>query len=183
MNGDEIVDLLGFARGRGAESASSSTMDVGRATGWTAAQVLSRTEILDRVAGAFGPIEPAAKEPSAPADRFRLPDGTPFGVIASTTAPFCRDCDRARLTADGVLYACLYATRGLDLRGPLRADATDADLRRAHHAVLGRAHRPRGGSAAGHARPAVADPGEHAQAGSALRNAHPRRLGGSAASG
>ncbi len=128
VNDDEIVDLLGFARARGAEIRFIEYMDVGGATGWTAAQVLSRTEILERVAGAFGPIEPASKEPSAPADRFRLPDGTPFGVIASTTAPFCRDCDRARLTADGVLYACLYATRGLDLRGPLRAGATDADL-------------------------------------------------------
>ena len=49
-------------------------------------------------------------------------------MIASTTAPFCRDCDRARLTADGVLYLCLYATRGLDLRGPIRAGASDAEL-------------------------------------------------------
>ena len=63
------------------------------------------------------------------ADRFLLRDGTPFGVIASTTAPFCRACDRARLTADGMLYLCLYATRGLDLRDPLRQGATDAELR------------------------------------------------------
>jgi cyclic pyranopterin phosphate synthase len=90
--------------------------------------VVSRAEILERLADAFGPIAAAAKEAAAPADRFRLPDGTPFGVIASTTAPFCRECDRARLTADGVLYLCLYATRGLDLRAPLRAGASDADL-------------------------------------------------------
>ena len=128
VNDDEIADLLAFARARGAEIRFIEYMDVGGATGWTAAQVMSRDEILERVAGAFGPIAPASKEPSAPADRFRLPDGTPFGVIASTTAPFCRDCDRARLTADGVLYLCLYATRGLDLRGPLRAGATDAEL-------------------------------------------------------
>jgi GTP 3',8-cyclase len=128
VNDDEIVDLIAFARERGGEIRFIEYMDVGGATGWSTAQVVSRAEILERVADAFGPIAPAAKEPSAPADRFRLPDGTPFGVIASTTAPFCRDCDRARLTADGVLYLCLYATRGLDLRAPLRAGASDAEL-------------------------------------------------------
>ena len=60
---------------------------------------------------------------SAPADRFRLPDGLTFGIIASTTAPFCEDCDRSRLTADGLWYLCLYAARGIDLRGPLRGGA------------------------------------------------------------
>jgi cyclic pyranopterin phosphate synthase len=128
VNDDEIPDLVAFARERGGEIRFIEYMDVGGATGWSAAQVVSRAEILERVADAFGPIAPAEKESSAPADRFRLPDGTPFGVIASTTAPFCRDCDRARLTADGVLYLCLYATRGLDLRAPLRAGASDADL-------------------------------------------------------
>ncbi len=118
-------------------------MDVGGATGWSAAQVMSRAEILERIVDAFGPIAPASKEPAAPADRFRLPDGTPFGVIASTTAPFCRDCDRARLTADGVLYLCLYATRGLDLRAPLRAGASDADLAALITAHLAGARRPR----------------------------------------
>ena len=128
VNDDEIPDLVAFARERGGEIRFIEYMDVGGATGWTSAQVMSRAEILERVADAFGPIAAAAKEPSAPADRFRLADGTPFGVIASTTAPFCRDCDRARLTADGVLYLCLYATRGLDLRGPLRQGATDGEL-------------------------------------------------------
>ena len=128
VNDDEIADLVGFARERGGEIRFIEYMDVGGATGWSAAQVMSRAEILERIVDAFGPIVAASKEPAAPADRFRLADGTPFGVIASTTAPFCRDCDRARLTADGVLYLCLYATRGLDLRAPLRAGASDADL-------------------------------------------------------
>ena len=176
VNDDEIVDLLAFARARGGEIRFIEYMDVGGATGWTAAQVVSRDEILERIATAFGPIAPAAKEPSAPADRFRLPDGTPFGVIASTTAPFCRDCDRARLTADGVLYLCLYATRGLDLRGPMRAGASDADLA----ALIRRtweARADRGAEAAPrHARSPAADPGELAQAGPALRNAHARGL-------
>jgi cyclic pyranopterin phosphate synthase len=129
VNDDEIAALLAFARERGAELRFIEYMDVGGATGWTATQVVSRAEILERIADAFGPVEPLDKETSAPADRFRLPDGTPFGVIASTTAPFCRDCDRARLTADGVLYTCLYATRGLDLREPLRSGASDDALR------------------------------------------------------
>ncbi|MEP7117454.1 MAG: GTP 3',8-cyclase MoaA [Acidobacteriota bacterium] len=129
VNDDEIVDLMGFARDRGAEIRFIEYMDVGGATGWTAQQVVSRAELLERIASAFGPIAPAEKEAAAPADRFRLDDGTPFGIIASTTAPFCRDCDRARLTADGMLYLCLYATRGLDLRAPLRNDASDDQLR------------------------------------------------------
>ena len=66
---------------------------------------------------------------SAPADRYRLPDGTVFGIIASTTEPFCRSCDRSRLTADGVWYLCLYASRGIDLRGPLRGGVSDEALR------------------------------------------------------
>ncbi len=129
VNDDEIVDLVRFARSQGGEIRFIEYMDVGGATGWTATQVVSRAEILERIADSFGPIAPAEKEAAAPADRFRLSDGTPFGVIASTTAPFCRDCDRARLTADGVLYTCLYATRGLDLRGPLRAGASDDQVR------------------------------------------------------
>ncbi|MFN8641902.1 MAG: radical SAM protein [Candidatus Binatia bacterium] len=129
VNDDEIVDLLRFARARGAELRFIEYMDVGGATGWTASQVVSRAEILERVVDALGAVEPADKEHAAPADRFVLGDGTPFGVIASTTTPFCRDCDRARLTADGVLYTCLYATRGLDLRAPLRDGASDDQLR------------------------------------------------------
>ena len=129
VNDDEIVDLVRFARERGAEIRFIEYMDVGGATGWSAQQVVSRAEILERIADAFGPIAPADKESSAPADRFRLSDGTPFGIIASTTAPFCQDCDRARLTADGMLYTCLYATGGLDLRAPLRNGASDDELR------------------------------------------------------
>jgi cyclic pyranopterin phosphate synthase len=59
---------------------------------------------------------PVPESSSAPADRYTLPDGTVFGIIASTTAPFCSDCDRSRLTADGMWYLCLYAPQGTDLR-------------------------------------------------------------------
>ena len=73
---------------------------------------------------------PVDEVPSAPADRFRLDDGTTFGIISSTTEPFCRACDRSRLTADGLWYLCLYALQGTDLRGPLRAGAPPEELRR-----------------------------------------------------
>jgi len=68
------------------------------------------------------------EETTAPADRYRLPDGTVFGVISSTTAPFCAACDRSRLTADGVWYLCLYALQGTDLRAPLRRGAKGEEL-------------------------------------------------------
>jgi cyclic pyranopterin phosphate synthase len=77
----------------------------------------------------YGPIAPVVETTTAPADRYRLPDGTVFGIISSTTAPFCSDCDRSRLTADGLWYLCLYAQQGIDLRGPLRSGASDDELR------------------------------------------------------
>jgi cyclic pyranopterin phosphate synthase len=63
-----------------------------------------------------------------PAERFRIADGTTFGIIASTTTPFCRSCDRSRLTADGTWYTCLYARSGANLRAALRSGASDAEI-------------------------------------------------------
>src|SRR5438067_11387112 len=76
----------------------------------------------------YGTIETIDEASSAPADRFRLADGTVFGIISSTSEPFCRSCDRSRLTADGMWYLCLYAATGLDLRGPLRRGASTEEL-------------------------------------------------------
>src|SRR5207253_9076819 len=84
-------------------------------------RVVSRTEILEVLARSHGPATPIVEHTSAPADRYRFADGTVFGIISSTTQPFCRDCDRSRLTADGLWYLCLYATRGVDLRKALRS--------------------------------------------------------------
>jgi cyclic pyranopterin phosphate synthase len=104
-------------------------MDVGGATGWSADQVFSQREILATLSARYGVITPVpASDAAAPAERFRLTDGTTFGIVASTTAPFCRACDRSRLTADGTWFLCLYATQGLDLREPLRSGASDADI-------------------------------------------------------
>jgi cyclic pyranopterin phosphate synthase len=91
-------------------------------------RVLSRREMLERLEAHYGPITPIAESSSAPADRFRLADGTVFGIISSTTEPFCHACDRSRLTADGLWYLCLYAPYGTDLRKSLRAGASDAEL-------------------------------------------------------
>jgi cyclic pyranopterin phosphate synthase len=136
FNDDEIVDLLEFGRRHRAEVRFIEYMDVGGATRWSTDQVVSRRELLDRVAARYGAVEPVVPEPAggepldlaAPAERFHLPDGTVFGVIASTTAPFCRRCDRLRLTADGTLFLCLYTEKGVDLRAPLRAGASDDEL-------------------------------------------------------
>jgi cyclic pyranopterin phosphate synthase len=127
-NADEITDLLEFARAGGLEIRFIEYMDVGGATRWSLGQVVSREEILRIVAERYGTVTPVQKEGWAPADRFRLEDGTIFGVIASTTAPFCRTCDRARVTADGTFLLCLYGERGLDLRALLRGGASDFEI-------------------------------------------------------
>ena len=127
-NEDEIDDLLAFARGIGAEIRFIEYMDVGGATHWSMESVVSRREILARLAEAHGPADPLPGRDSAPAERFRLADGTTFGIIASTTDPFCAACDRSRLTADGLWLLCLYARGGLDLRHPLREGATQEEL-------------------------------------------------------
>jgi len=129
VNDDELVELIEFARSQQAEVRFIEYMDVGGATGWSADQVVSQREILEVLAARYGAITPVtAGDSSAPAERFRLPDGTTFGIVASTTAPFCRACDRSRLTADGTWFLCLYAERGTDLRDPLRNGASDAEL-------------------------------------------------------
>ena len=130
VNDDELAHLIEFASSQDAEVRFIEYMDVGGATGWSAEQVVSQREMLEILTRRYGPIAPvsSADNPAAPAERFRLPDGTTFGIIASTTAPFCRSCDRSRLTADGTWFLCLYAARGVDLREPLRGGASDEAL-------------------------------------------------------
>jgi len=129
INADELADLVEFARKHEAEVRFIEYMDVGGATAWSAAQVVSQREMLEILSARYGAITPVtAGDISAPPERFRLPDGTTFGIVASTTAPFCRSCDRSRLTADGTWFLCLYAAGGTDLRAPLRSGANDAEL-------------------------------------------------------
>jgi cyclic pyranopterin phosphate synthase len=127
-NDDELVPLIEFGRRWRAEVRFIEYMDVGGATHWRLDRVFSRLEILECLERHYGPIEPIVETSSAPALRYRLPDGTTFGIIASTTTPFCHSCDRSRLTADGMWYLCLYATQGTDLRQPLRDGASAAEL-------------------------------------------------------
>jgi len=128
VNDDEMLDLIEFARGVAAELRFIEYMDVGGATRWSMDQVVARAEILERLGARYGRIEPIEEVSSAPADRFRLPDGLHFGIISSTTAPFCQTCDRSRLTADGQWLLCLYATAGMDLRKHLRDGTSKDDL-------------------------------------------------------
>ena len=128
INDDEIDDLLAYGRRVGAEVRFIEYMDVGGATQWSFDTVVPRHELLARLTARYGAIETLPGRDSAPAERFRLPDGTTFGIIASTTEPFCATCDRSRLTADGLWLLCLYARGGLDLRHPLREGATRDEL-------------------------------------------------------
>ncbi len=122
-NEDELADLVEFGKQVRAEVRFIEYMDVGGATQWSMSKVFPRGEILEALSHRYGRIEPVVEDSSAPAERFLLPDGTVFGVIASTTTPFCRRCDRSRLTADGLWFLCLYALNGTDLRRPLRSGA------------------------------------------------------------
>jgi cyclic pyranopterin phosphate synthase len=128
FNDDEIPDLIEFGRSRSVEVRFIEYMDVGGATHWSAGDVLSRRDILALVERRFGPVMPLPERDSAPAERYRLQDGTRFGVIASTTAPFCRTCDRSRITADGTWFLCLYGEAGVDLRDELRRGASDQEI-------------------------------------------------------
>jgi cyclic pyranopterin phosphate synthase len=104
-------------------------MDVGHTNGWRLDDVVPAAEIVAAI-DAEMPLDPVPPNyPGEVADRWRYRDGSgEVGVIASVTQPFCRDCTRARLSAEGALYTCLFAVRGHDLRTPLRAGASDEEL-------------------------------------------------------
>jgi cyclic pyranopterin phosphate synthase len=129
FNDDELSALIEFGRHYQAEVRFIEYMDVGGANEWAMDKVLPATVILDRLSRRYGPITPLPERGSAPAQRFLLPDGTSFGIIPSTTTPFCTHCDRSRLTADGIWLRCLYALSGTDLSKPLRMGAGPDEMR------------------------------------------------------
>ncbi len=131
VNLTEVGALLDFAASVGAELRFIEYMDVGGATHWTMDEVVSQREVLSLIRQLRGPVRPMprAKHESAPATQYQLGDGQVFGIIASTTVPFCGTCDRARVTADGVFLTCLYAKTGVDLRRALRDNEDDAEVR------------------------------------------------------
>ena len=129
LNEGSVVDIARRFRGTGHTVRFIEFMDVGATNGWRMDDVVPAAEIV-RTIGAELPLEPV--EPGyrgEVAQRYRYRDGSgEIGVIASVTQPFCGDCTRARLSADGKLYTCLFAVRGHDLRAVLRAGASDAEL-------------------------------------------------------
>jgi cyclic pyranopterin phosphate synthase len=129
LNESEILPLARRFYGTGHTLRFIEYMDVGSTNGWRSEQVLSAAEIVERIASEL-PLEPVERAlPNDVAARYRYRDGGgEVGVIASMTQPFCGDCSRLRLSADGKLYTCLFATTGTDLRAPLRAGASDAEL-------------------------------------------------------
>lgn len=136
VNDGEVEALAGWARERGVTLRFIEYMDVGTTNGWLRERVVSATEVLERI-GARWPIEPLdATRPGEVAERHRYLDGAgEVGVIASVTRPFCGTCTRARLSAVGELFTCLFAATGHDLRAPLRDGADDAALAEAITAV------------------------------------------------
>ena len=129
VNDDELVDLIEYGRTVPAEVRFIEYMDVGGATTWSPDLVLSRADMLATLGEHYGEVTPLPNTDAAPADRFALPDGTTFGIVSSTTQPFCATCDRSRLTADGMWFRCLYAMDGTNLRDPLRDGASFDELR------------------------------------------------------
>ena len=121
-NDDQLLPLAGLARERGLELRLIEFMDVGNRNGWREAQVLPAAEMVERI-GSRWPLEPLGRPAHGTASRWRYRDGGSGGasqlaVVASVSAPFCGDCNRLRVTADGVAYTCLFAApgSGLDLK-------------------------------------------------------------------
>jgi cyclic pyranopterin phosphate synthase len=129
VNDHDVLGLAEHFRGSGHVLRFIEYMDVGSTNGWQMADVVSADEIVRRISERW-PLEPVALDrPDSTARRWRYLDGAgEIGVVASVTQPFCGGCSRARLSAEGRLYTCLFAARGHDLRAPLRLGASDEEL-------------------------------------------------------
>ena len=136
VNDDEVVALARYGRDRGVTVRFIEWMPLDGGDAWSDEQVVTQAEILEQIAAAF-PLEEIARG-SEPAERFRYLDGQgEVGVIPSVTRPFCEQCDRIRLTADGQLRSCLFSLEDHDLRTLLRSGATDEELSDAIEACVG----------------------------------------------
>ena len=129
LNDQEIIPLARHFRGTGHVLRFIEYMDVGATNGWRLDDVVGAAEIVATLDAEFGlePVEPAYRGEVARRWRYRDGEGE-IGVIASVTQPFCGDCTRARISAEGRLYTCLFAVRGHDLRALLRGGATDEEI-------------------------------------------------------
>lgn len=129
VNEDEILPLAGWCRGEGCTLRFIEYMDVGNHNHWQITSVVPVAEIRDKLSSRYEllPVDPAFR--GEVARRYRYADGGgEIGFVSSITEPFCRDCNRARLTADGQLVTCLFASGGTDLRSVLRSGASDQEL-------------------------------------------------------
>jgi GTP 3',8-cyclase len=128
-NDHTVLDIVERFRGTGVIVRFIEFMDVGTVNGWQAKQVVPSKELLARLRERW-PLSPTTSNYRGEvAKRYTFDDGQgEIGFISSVSEPFCGDCHRARLSADGTLYTCLFASAGTDLRGPLRAGANDAEL-------------------------------------------------------
>ena len=130
VNDHTIVDLARHFKGTGHIVRYIEYMDVGNRNGWRSEHVVSADEIINRI-DAEMPLEPVERNYHGEvASRYRYKDGSgEIGIIASVTKPFCGDCTRVRLSTDGRIFTCLFASEGVSLRDPMRAGASDAELR------------------------------------------------------
>lgn len=131
VNDDGLLDLVEFARAGGHVLRVIEYMDVGTTNGWRLEQTVPSAEVVERVSAVHA-LEPVGEPGTGVAERWRYVDGGgELGVISSVSSPFCGTCTRARITAVGELFTCLFASTGMDLRAVLRSGASDDDLRAA----------------------------------------------------
>ena len=115
-NANQLLSLAELARHYGMELRLIEFMDVGNRNGWAMDEVVAAAEMVEQVSGQW-PLEPISRDPHGTAYRWRYKDGRGYlGTIASISAPFCGDCNRLRITADGMAYTCLFASTGTDLK-------------------------------------------------------------------
>jgi cyclic pyranopterin phosphate synthase len=138
VNDDSIVDVAGHFRGTGHIVRFIEYMDVGTTNGWCLDDVVPSSEVVARIHDRYPLVAADANYRGEVAKRWRYADGAgEIGVISSVTQPFCGDCSRARLSAEGRLYTCLFAVKGTDLRALLRDGAEDDELDRVISTVWG----------------------------------------------
>jgi len=129
-NDHEIVPMARHFRGRDVALRFIEYMDVGATNGWRMDEVVPSADVIARVSAEFGLVPLPASTPGETAERWGFADGAAgeIGTISSVTRAFCRDCNRARLSTEGKLFLCLFASRGHDLRGLVRGGASDAEI-------------------------------------------------------
>ncbi|HXW09944.1 MAG TPA: GTP 3',8-cyclase MoaA [Steroidobacteraceae bacterium] len=128
-NDHTVLDVLEFFRGKDVTVRLIEYMDVGTRNHWDPGDVVPSAELLDRIRARWSVSPAPGRYRGEVAERYVYDDGAgEIGFVSSVSAPFCGDCNRARLSSEGVLYTCLFASQGVDLRSPLRAGATDVEL-------------------------------------------------------